>query len=65
MRRNHAEVFHQLYPEALLTTFEYGLQSVLKERDQHGRQIFLFETGKLNNSHFNSCSMFSDKILVV
>lgn len=63
MRRNHAEVFHQLYPEALVKSFEHGLQAVLPERDQNGRQIFLFDAGAWDPSVYSLDDIFRTNYL--
>lgn len=46
MRRLDGKVFVDLYPSIMLPVLRERIQTVLQNRDKHGRHIFLFNAGK-------------------
>lgn len=45
MRHKNAELFEDLYPEAISHVLAEDIQAVMKKRDSEGRQLFIFRAG--------------------
>ncbi|CAG7729848.1 unnamed protein product [Allacma fusca] len=58
MRRDNLDLFQNLYPEEMLPTFNQRLQTVLPQRDQEGRHIFLFKAGDWDPTQCNLDDIF-------
>lgn len=51
MRLNNSDLYDNFRPSAVMNVFNDNMQTMLAERDQQGRRVFLFRAGHWDPSH--------------